>query len=205
MHPTHDPAPDSFALASTNGIVPDAESLGELMRAHWPRLVAYAVRLLGDTASAEDIVQRAFVRLWERGHAIPVGDATRPFLYRVVRNLAANEHRRLATQRRWIDDESLSPPAVECPDQVFEGRDLEAALALAVERLPARRREIFVLSRYHGLANADIADVLGVSPQTVANQLVNALRDLRAMLGARLGDAAYPPLKIVRGSESPAG
>jgi DNA-directed RNA polymerase specialized sigma24 family protein len=62
-----------------------------------------------------------------------------------------------------------------------------------------------VLSRYHGLANADIADVLSVSMQTVANQLVNALRDLRAMLGTRLGDAAYPPLKIVRGSESGAG
>jgi RNA polymerase sigma-70 factor (ECF subfamily) len=192
-------------LDAAAGAAPDAEALGELLRGHWSHLVTYAFRLLGDLPAAEDVVQRGFVRLWERAHVVPPGDATRPFLYRMVRNLAANEWRRVETRQRWVDEESLSAPAVVMPDAALEGRELEAALTLAVERLPARRREIFVLSRYHGLANGEIASVLGVSPQTVANQLVSALRDLRALLGTHLGDTDYPPLQVVRGKERAAG
>jgi RNA polymerase sigma-70 factor (ECF subfamily) len=194
-----------FELDASGGAAPASDALGELLREHWSHLVAYAFRLLGDLPAAEDVVQRGFVRLWERAHAVPSGDATRPFLYRMVRNLAANEWRRVETRQRWVDEESFSAPAVVRPDAALEGRELEAALTLAVERLPARRREIFVLSRYHGLANADIASVLGVSPQTVANQLVSALRDLRVLLGAHLHDTDYPPLQVVRGNDRAAG
>ena len=187
------------------GSAPATVELGELLRETWPQLVAYALRLLGDQAAAEEVVQRGFVRLWERGHAVPPGDATRPFLYRMVRNLAANEWRRLDTQRRWIDEESFAVPEAERPDAALEAEELEAALGMAVERLPARRREVFVLSRYHGLSNGQIAEVLGVSAQTVANQLVSALKELRVQLGAHLGGAPYPPLQVVRGSERAAG
>ena len=188
-----------------HGPTPDAVDLGELLRETWPQLVAYALRLLGDRELAEDVVQRGFVRLWERGHVVPPGDAMRPFLYRMVRNLAANEWRRQETQRRWIDEESFAVSEADGPDASLELAELETALGAAVERLPARRREIFVLSRYHGLTNGQIAEVLGVSTQTVANQLVSALRELRARLGAHLAEAPYPPLQVVRGSERAAG
>ena len=188
-----------------HGAVPEAVELGELLRETWPQLVAYALRLLGDREIAEDVVQRGFVRLWERGHVVPPGDATRPFLYRMVRNLAANEWRRRETQRRWIDEEAFAVPEAERPDASLELEELETALGSAVERLPARRREIFVLSRYHGLTNGQIAEVLGVSTQTVANQLVSALKELRVQLEAHLAVAPYPPLQVVRGSERAAG
>jgi RNA polymerase sigma-70 factor (ECF subfamily) len=190
---------------AAHGAPEDAVELGALLRETWPQLVAYALRLLGDRELAEDVVQRGFVRLWERGHAVPPGDATRPFLYRMVRNLAANEWRRRETQRRWIDEESFAVPEAERPDASLELEELETALGSAVERLPARRREIFVLSRYHGLTNGQIAEVLGVSTQTVANQLVSALKELRVQLEAHLAAAPYPPLQVVRGSERAAG
>ena len=190
---------------SPRNVAPATVDLGALLHEMWPQLVAYAFRLLGDQAAAEDVVQRGFVRLWERGHAVPVGDATRPFLYRIVRNLAANEWRRLETHRRWIDDESFAVPVAEQPDAALEGEELQAALGTAVERLPARRREVFVLSRYHGLSNAEIAEVLGISAQTVANQLVSALKELRVQLGAHLSDAPYPPLQVLRGAGRAAG
>ena len=192
-------------LDAAAGAAPDAEALGELLRGHWSHLVAYAFRLLGDLPAAEDVVQRGFIRLWERAHAVPSGDAARPFLYRMVRNLAANEWRRGENHQRWVDEESFAAPEVVRPDAALDGCELDAALTLAVERLPARRREIFVLSRYHGLTNPEIAGVLGVSPQTVANQLVSALRDLRVLLGPHLSDAEYPPLQVVRGNERAAG
>ncbi|MHB1223011.1 MAG: RNA polymerase sigma factor [Gemmatimonadaceae bacterium] len=197
------------------GIVPDADALGALLQRFWHPLVAYASRLLGDSAAAEDVVQHAFVRLWERGHAVPAGDAVRPFLYRVVRNLAANEWRRQQTQRSWLDDECPLPSPVVVPDRAVEEDELAAALAAAVERLPGRRREVFVLSRYHSLTNAQIAEVLSIAPQTVANQLVSALRELRVMLGPHLderpapqrpsAERPFPPLKIVRSEDLAAG
>jgi RNA polymerase sigma-70 factor (ECF subfamily) len=150
-------------------------------------------------------VQRAFVRLWENGHAIPTGDEVRPFLYRIVRNLASNEWRRRQTQRSWLDGESMLHPHHAMPSQDVEEEELAAALAAAVERLPARRREVFVLSRYHSLTNAQIAEVLSIAPQTVANQLVSALRELRVMLGPYLDERPVPSLRIVRGTDAVAG
>ncbi|HEY9514273.1 MAG TPA: sigma-70 family RNA polymerase sigma factor [Gemmatimonadaceae bacterium] len=182
-------------------VVPDAEALGRLLRQFWHPLVAYASRLLGDTEAAEDVVQRAFVRLWERGHAVPGGDDVRPFLYRVVRNLASNEWRRQQTQRSWLDEEAVLRLPTAMPSQGVEEDELAAALAAAVERLPGRRREVFVLSRYHALSNAQIADVLSIAPQTVANHLVSALRELRVMLGPYLDERPFPSLQIVRGKD----
>ena len=88
--------PPGSSTPSSDGelVVVDAAALDDLLRQFWHPLVAYVARLLGETEAAEDIVQRAFVRLWERGHSVPAGDDVRPFLYRMVRNLASNEWRR---------------------------------------------------------------------------------------------------------------
>jgi RNA polymerase sigma-70 factor (ECF subfamily) len=186
-------------------VVPDADALDALLRRFWRPLVAYASRLLDDTEAAEDVVQRAFVRLWEHGHAIPVGDEVRPFLYRIVRNLASNEWRRRQTRRSWLDGESTLQPHHVMPSRDVEEGELAAALTAAVERLPARRREVFVLSRYHALTNAQIAEVLAIAPQTVANQLVSALRELRTVLAPYLDERPVPNLRIVRGTDAIAG
>jgi RNA polymerase sigma-70 factor (ECF subfamily) len=186
-------------------VVPNAEALDRLLLQFWRPLVAYVTRLLNDTPSAEDVVQRAFVRLWERGHAVPTGDDVRPFLYRIVRNLAINELRRRQTERSWLEEEAVLHSPIASPGRGVEEDELAAALAAAVERLPARRREVFVLSRYHALTNAQIAEVLSIAPQTVANQLVSALRELRVMLEPYLDERPVPALRIVRGTDAVAG
>ena len=89
--PPHDVPAIETKLA--RGGVPDAELMDDLVRRYWHPLVAYASRLLGDVAAAEDVVPQGFLRLWERKHVVPSGDEARPFLYKVVRNLAANEWR----------------------------------------------------------------------------------------------------------------
>jgi RNA polymerase sigma-70 factor (ECF subfamily) len=204
MQPPSTPAAPALP-ADGDHVVPDAEALDELLRRFWHPLVAYVSRLLGDTESAEDVVQRAFIRLWERKHAVPTGDAVRPFLYRVVRNLANNEWRRRQRQRSWLDEESLLLAPAVLPSQGVEEDELAAALAAAVEQLPRRRREVFVLSRYHSLSNSQIAEVLSIAPQTVANQLVSALRELRVTLGPHLDERPFPDLRIVRAKDAATG
>lgn len=184
--------------------------LEELLQCHWRALVAYAARLLEDVEAAEDVVQRAFVRLWENGHEVPTGESELPFLYRVVRNLAANEWRRRETHGRCLhqgcqEGRPLLAAHAWGPEHEMEARELAVALAAAVEQLPARRREVFVLSRYHGLSNQQVAEVLSVSQQTVANQLVSALRTLRIALGPYLDERQLPTLRVVRGNGRAAG
>ncbi|HEX5830814.1 MAG TPA: sigma-70 family RNA polymerase sigma factor [Gemmatimonadaceae bacterium] len=205
MHSRFDRSGEPLQAGAATVPAPDDDAWGEQLERYWRPLVAYVTRLLGDGAAAEDVVQRAFVRLWERGHAVPAGDAVRPFLYRVVRNLASNEWRRQQTYRAWLSEESASDVSMAPPGLVVEERELASALAAAVERLPTRRREVFVLSRYHALSNAQIAEVLAISPQTVANQLVSALRDLRVMLGPHLDERPFPALQIIRGGDRGTG
>lgn len=173
-------------------------ALEHLVVRHWRPLVAYAQRLLGDPAAAEDIVQHAFVRLWESNYVIPQGDGARALLYRVVRNLALNELRRDRIRGDWASSQWIDEPEAIASDELVERLELRTAIEAAVDQLPLRRREIFVLSRFHELSNDEIARVLEISPQTVANQLVAALRSLRHLLRSRYDEYVFPPLKVVR-------
>jgi RNA polymerase sigma-70 factor (ECF subfamily) len=180
-------------------------SLEQLLTRYWASLVAYATRLLGDNQAAEDVVQRAFVRLWENRYPIESEDAARALLYRVVRNLASNEWRHERVRDRWVSDQWVDEPESVNPQHLLEYDEMRTAIERAVEQLPPRRREVFVLSRYHGLSNDEIASVLAISPQTVANQLVSSLRTLRDLLTGNPGPEVYPPLKVVRQRKSQAG
>ena len=179
--------------------------LEQLLIRYWSPLVAYANRLLGDEQAAEDVVQRAFVRLWENKYPIPDDDAARALLYRVVRNMVSNEWRHERVHERWLLDQLADEPENATPDRLMEHDDMRAAIEVAIDRLPPKRREIFVLSRFHGLSNDEIASVLSISRQTVANQLVSSLRTLRELLESHTGPQIYPPLKVVREEKSQAG
>jgi RNA polymerase sigma-70 factor (ECF subfamily) len=178
----------------------DPAVLDALIAEYWQPLVAYAQRLLVDKSAAQDVVQRAFIRLWERNHQLPQGDELRPFIYRMVRNLVANEWRRAANHERTLHEaaERLNEQATPAADLIFDAAELEQAILAAVEHLPPRRREVFVLSRFHALSNPQIAEILGISEQTVANQLVSALRTLRELLSTRLEGETPRPMRILR-------
>jgi RNA polymerase sigma-70 factor (ECF subfamily) len=76
------------------------------------------------------------------------------------------------------------------PDEELEASEFQARFAAAMENLPARRREVFELVRFQGLTYQEVAEVLEVSHQTVANQMTLAHRDLRRMLAGFLTESA---------------
>jgi RNA polymerase sigma factor (sigma-70 family) len=80
--------------------------------------------------------------------------------------------------------------------------ELAERISAALASLPARRREVIELARFQGLSYREIADVMGISPQTVANQMTQAMHQLRELLGDRLyepGEStrsiAFPPAR----------
>lgn len=167
----------------------DADALDELLRRFWTPLVAYATRLLGDQDRAEDVVQETMLRVWDRRTDWAPGRRLRGFLYQITRNLALNERARAKVRRQWADrvrDQPQEP--VPTPAEITHQHELRKLLDAAVEALPDRRREVFVLSRYHGHSYPEIADVMGISRQTVANQMSAALEHLRARLESRVDE-----------------
>jgi RNA polymerase sigma-70 factor (ECF subfamily) len=99
-----------------------------------------------------------------------------------MRNLALDEKKRRDRRAAWSMKWPRQEERVATPDELLERSELEREFDLAVAGLPERRREIFLHARMNGLSNREIADVMGITPQTVANQLSAALATLRVAL-----------------------
>jgi RNA polymerase sigma-70 factor (ECF subfamily) len=160
----------------------DATALDALLREYWRPLQRYAVRLLQDSDLAQDLVQETFVRLWLKRMDLEPG-SLRSFLYRVLHNLALDDLR-----KRQVRNRSLRRLVAEGPDEVVEPvedvarPEVESAVTSAINDLPARRREAFVLAYLHQLSYREIAEVMQISPATVKNQIAAALMQLREQL-----------------------
>jgi len=160
----------------------DQGALAEIMNAHWQSLLAYVTGLMRDRAAAEDIAQQALLRLWERNRGWLPNASIRTFLYRVARNLALNEQEARRVRHRLGPELELLSSSPSTPLENLEQEELRSVVNAAVQQLPERRREIFILARLHDLSYKEIAEITGISPQTVANQMSSALTDLRRLL-----------------------
>lgn len=154
----------------------------------------YALSLVRDAATADDLVQDAFVRLWDRRSRLDDGLPLRAYLFRIVRNLSLNARRDDATRQRLLEDPAAHdsaavPRGVAAPDDVVLGDDLADRLQGWLAQLPPRQREALLLSRVEGLTHAEVADAMGCAVRTVNNHLVAALATLRRRF-AELGTLA---------------
>jgi RNA polymerase sigma factor (sigma-70 family) len=170
---------------------PDPGQIQELLERHEGPLLAYAARLLGgDWERARDVVQDVFLRL-VRADPAELGEHTPVWLFHVCRNraldLRAKELPMLA-----LDHAEGSPDRnSHGPLEHLEARDDAARLRSAVERLPARERELVHLKFEHGLSYQEMGTVTGLSATNVGFLLHKALRALRA----RMPEAPAPTRK----------
>lgn len=135
----------------------------------------YALRLVDDAVVAEDMVQDAFMKAWiyiEKGGEI---DNFTAFMYRTLRNVCLSY---LRDKRDMLGEEYI--PEVEEEDIDTSFRDAE--IWKAIDSLPEKCREIFLMSKRDGLTNEEIADELGISVKTVKNQMTKAFQRLREAL-----------------------
>ena len=160
----------------------DTDALDVALKRHWVLVVDYIKRLTPSTDAAEDVAQRAFCQLWDRrGHWLAEG-SMRALLCRIARNYAISEHRReSADERSAATFVELTEPGSVVRDSL-EAEQLRYVLDREIAQLPARRREIVVLRCVHDLSYKEIAEVMNIAPQTVANQLSSALATLRGSL-----------------------
>ena len=160
----------------------DPEAFRALYRALNRPLLRYAWTLTRDDDLIYDIVQDAFLKLWQMRTRLDPDRSVQALLFRMVRNLALKSRRR----RRYEQPEADVPePQISASaPQTLDAERMTRHLQTWIAEMPPRRREVFELSRISGLSHREIATVLELSPKTVNNHLVEALRFLREQLRA---------------------
>ena len=155
-----------------------------------PLALRVAQRMLGDLAEAEDVAQEAMLRLWRAAPGWQPGAAkVTTWLYRVVVNLATDRLRR----RRPVPLDEVHEPEDGPPGAVagLIEADRAAALQTALMALPDRQREGVVLRHLEGLANPEIAAIMGVGVEAVESLVARGKRGLVAALAGRRGELGY--------------
>jgi RNA polymerase sigma-70 factor (ECF subfamily) len=167
--------------------VTDDDSLrdrfGTLFRQSYAELCNFVAHFVRSRAVAEELVQDLFLRLWERRAEWTAQLPSRSYLYQAARNRALDhlKHERVVERGAALSLEATDP-VQPVPEEELAGESFEAALLLAIERLPDRTRQVFVLSRGHGLTYVQIGEALDISVKTVEAQMARAFRMLRDRL-----------------------
>ena len=170
----------------------DREAFGRLVERYMRRAYFAALDLVGSRDDALDLSQEAFVRAFRARRTI---DPDRPFyawLYQILRRLCFNFKRDQATRSRalasgaWLIAEEAASRGAAGPARALELGELRDRLAAAIDVLPDREREVFVLKEFEGLKYREIAELAGVPIGTVMSRLYAARRRLAdALEGTR--------------------
>lgn len=135
----------------------------------------FALRIIDDAQSAEDVVEDAFMNAW---HAIDDGkeiDDLKAYMYRSVRNGCISFIR---NRKEMVGLENIP----EADEEAVDTSERDALIWKAIDELPEKCREIFLLSKRDGLSNDEIAKKMDISVKTVKNQMTKAFSRLREAL-----------------------
>lgn len=156
---------------------------------HADGLKSYAARLLGDAIAAEDVAQDSFLALYRHINQVPAS-AYRPWLYRVAHNLCLDQLRRrkfrlsLFRDLTRDDDQPFVPSDAQAhrPDQVLETREANTAIEEAIQQLPAKFRDAFLLCEVEGMSYEDASAALGCPVKTVSTRLFRARQRFKSLV-----------------------
>lgn len=149
----------------------------DLFRYNYRPLCLYALHYVADADLAEDIVQESYTALWEKRQEGAQVLNCKSYLYTMVRNRCLDHLR-----KKGIPTESLKPYdtyGIIDDDDTQERSQIEARLWTAIDSLPEKCREVFILSKRDGLKYEEIAEELGLSVNTVRNHISKALKVLK--------------------------
>ena len=173
----------------------DKASFALLVRRHQSPLYNFALRQLGTSPQAEDVVQEAFVRVVQNAAEFKHEARFTTWLYAITRNLCIDHMRKRALRRHPSLDEPHSTADGDGPtlgEQTADKRasvereatsiELQERIARAVETLPEDQREVFLMREVSNLPFKEIADIVGVPENTVKSRMRYALDRLQQAL-----------------------
>lgn len=158
------------------------ELFEQLFHLHYSPLCNYALKIINDSALAEDLVQQLFLQLYEKRALVKVTQPER-YLLRCVKFKCIDYHRTKKTKSE-IRLEQIPDDSLNVSSDISE-EDIEPLLHYFAAKLPLKTRQVFLLSRNSGLTYKEIAEEMDISVKTVESQMGRALRHMRSLLKAQ--------------------
>ena len=154
----------------------DRKDFEKVYTEYWEKLNVFSFKMTQDEQLAQNIVQDVFIDLWERRKEVEIV-AMDHYLFRAVKNQIFKNYRMNRMDKTVLEDkfenyliENLPPADSELADQLYR----------LLDRLPEKRKEIFLMHKLQEMSIEQIATELSLSKQTVKNQLSLALKQLRS-------------------------
>lgn len=158
------------------------------------RLYASAYNLLRDQIASEEIVQELFIQLWIKRHELEI-DNLNSYLYMSVRNRVL-----MGLRKKKLELDNAALEFLESnysSDTLIREKQMNQEIDQAIQELPDKCREIFILSRKEQLSNREIAELMNISVKTVENHITKALHKLRGSLKHYIWIVAICPELLV--------
>jgi RNA polymerase sigma-70 factor, ECF subfamily len=162
----------------------DRLALNTLFVQYYEKLCRFANTYLRHPAEAEEVVADVFVYLWKNRHQLTVEKNLKAYLYIAVKHAALAVLKKQQPLYDDIDDILMETDFADytTPEQSLVHKELQQHIDAAIDALPHRCKQVFMMSRFDDLTYREISDILAISENTVENHLVKALSHLRRAL-----------------------
>lgn len=161
----------------------DESAFAHIFYEYSPALLAFAKKLAYSPIEAEEIIQNVFLRVWLHRDKLPGIENLKSWLYKFVVNEGLSYiKKRAARDRATLQFQNTVISADNDIEKIVDLNELKRIVAEAVESLSEQRKKVFNLSRGEGLSIDEISEQLNLSPSTVKNTLVAALKVIRNYL-----------------------
>ncbi|WDF68654.1 RNA polymerase sigma-70 factor [Sphingobacterium oryzagri] len=159
------------------------ETFKVIFERYWKALVGFCQHHTDSEEVGMDIVQDIFCSIWKRRDSLVIQVDMEHYLFRAARLKISDYYRKKYSQTSYEESLSHDQQAYSnVTEELIEVRELENRLSITVDRLPARCKQVYRLSRESGRSIPEIATLLNLSEKTVEAHLTKALRNIRARL-----------------------
>lgn len=152
-----------------------------LFRFYSSKLYRFINGYLRSPEESEEVVQEVFLTLWEKRTELKDELSLRSYLFTIAFNVVKKHFRSKSYLKKYLDSGLWSDINMDTTGTI-DYNSVYSFIKDLIERLPERRKEIFIRSRFEGISIAEIAQELGISHKTVENQITAALKFLRQNL-----------------------
>ncbi len=156
-------------------------AMGELFERHHAALYRFCLRLTGNRAESEDLVQDVFMKMLKHKDSFKHDQAFTPWMYRIAHNVAVDHLRRSSRAAQPEEDLDTRPSELPGSEERVAEHEQVSLVRRALLALPPDRREVLLMSRYEMKSYEEVAEALGVSVGTVKTRVHRAVRQLREL------------------------
>ena len=161
----------------------DVNAFEMFFKTYYQPLCNYAYSFIQDRDEAEEIVQSAFLSVWEKRETLDIKTSLKSYLYTMVRNTSLNVIKHEKIKQKYVGEAlAVEARSHEGVSQKVLSSELEEKIERAMDVLPEQCRLIFKMSRFEELKYGEIAEQLQISVKTVENQMGKALKIMRDQL-----------------------